>query len=145
MRPMALAALLGTTVAAWAASAAGQPTGTVRAQVRVNPLSVAVVVPTDPPKVGKDFSIRANVSNAGSTPQQNVAVTLVAPQALVLREPVTQTIPRIGQVEVKGVRWNACTTVAGGYVVMARAIAGPFTAESLGQIVQVKPAKSPAC
>jgi len=145
VRHAALLCALGAALAAGVASAAGAPSGTVQAVVRVSPLSVAVVVPTDPVKVGKDFRIRADVTNAGSTAIQNVAVSLLAPQALTLRNPVAQTIPRVGPAEVRGVKWDACTTTAGGYVVMARATAGATIVESSGQLVQVTSPKNPTC
>jgi len=51
-----------------------------------------VVAPADPVKAGKDFRIRALVASAGSATLRNVAVTLVAPQPLVLRNPATQVM-----------------------------------------------------
>jgi hypothetical protein len=80
MRNAALCCAICAAVLASAASGTGPPSGTVLARVLVSPLSVAVVVPPDPPKVGRDFRIRAEVANAGSSAVQNVAVTLLAPQ-----------------------------------------------------------------
>jgi hypothetical protein len=117
----------------------------VQGRVLVNPLSVVVLVQQDPVKVGRDFRIRAEVTNAGSSALQNVAVTLLAPQALVLRDPLTQVLPRVGPADVRGVKWDACTPAAGGYVVMARATVGPFTVESAGWLVQIELAKRPSC
>jgi hypothetical protein len=55
----------------------------------------------------------------------------------VLRDPGTQVLPRVGADVDRRLRWDACSTTAGGYVVMARAAAGPFNAESRGELVQV--------
>jgi hypothetical protein len=145
VRPAVLACALCSGLVAGAASASGPRSGSVQGQVRVNPLSVVVVVPADPVKAGKDFRIHAQVANAGASAVQNVAVTLVVPPALVLRDPVTQTLPRMGPAEVRTVHWAACSTTVGVYVVMARAISGPFTAESAGQLVQIRPATRPSC
>jgi hypothetical protein len=140
----ALVLALGTALAA-VASAAGSPSGTVQATVLVNPMSVAVVVPTDPQKTGKDFRVRADVTNSGASALQNVSVTLLAPPALVLRDPVTQVLPSVMPAQVRSVKWDVCTTSAGGYVLMARASVGPFTTESSGQVVQVTSAKRASC
>jgi len=102
-------------------------------------------VPADPVKAGKDFRIHAEVSNAGASALRNVAVTLIAPQELVLRDPVTQVLSRLGPGAVQAVHWAACTAVVGGYVVVARAAAGSFIAQSTGQLVQVGAAKQARC
>jgi hypothetical protein len=136
--------VLGTALAA-VASAAGSPSGTVQATVLVNPISVAVVVPPDPQKTGKDFRVRAEVTSSGASALQNVVVTLLAAQALVLRDPVTQVLPSVMPAQVRSVKWDACTTSAGGYVLMARVSVGAFTTESSGQVVQVTSAKRASC
>jgi hypothetical protein len=145
MKGAGLACALGAALVAGAASASGPPSGTVQGRVRVSPLSVAVVVPSDPVKVGKDFRIRAEVTNSGPSALQNVAVTLLAPQTLVLRDPATQALPRVGPAEVRGIRWDVCTTTPGDYVMMSRATAGAFSVESTGQLVQITSAKRPSC
>lgn len=144
MRRSAFVCTLVLALAAGAAYASG-PSGTVQVRVVVNPLSVAVLVPPGSVKAGKDFRIRAEVTNAGSSTVQNVSVRLLAPQALVLRDPATQVLPRVGPGVDRRVRWDACSTTAGGYVVMARATAGALTAESTGQLVQITPANRPRC
>jgi len=145
MRNAALCCAICAAVLASAAGGTGPPSGTVLARVLVSPLSVTVVVPAEPPKVGRDFWIRAEVANAGSSAVQNVAVTLLAPQALLLRDAATQVLPQVRAAEIRSVRWDACATTTGGYVVMARATAGPFTAESPGQLLQLTAAKRPSC
>jgi hypothetical protein len=136
---------VSAALAAGAASASGSPSGAVQARVLVNPLSVVVLVPSDPVKAGRNFRIRAEVTNASSSALRNVAVALVAPQALVVRDPATQVLPRVGPGADRRARWDACTTAAGGYVVMARATVGLFTSESAGQLVQVESAQRPSC
>jgi hypothetical protein len=143
VRHAAFACIVCLGLVGGVARATGPPSGIVQARVLVNPLSVAVLVPPDPQKVGKDFRIRAEVTNAGPTSVQNVAVTLLAPQSLVLRAPATQSLPLVPPAATRGVRWDACTTTAGGYVVMARATAGPFTVESTGQLVRIASTNKP--
>jgi hypothetical protein len=65
--------------------------------------------------------------------------------ALVLRNPGTQALARVGPGVDRRVRWDACTTSEGNYVVMARATVGPFTAESSGELVQITSARRPSC
>jgi hypothetical protein len=114
--------------------------------VLVNPLSVVVVVaPPSPIKAGQAFRIQALVANAGPATLQNVAVSVVAPSPLVLRDPATQVLPRLGPVTARTIGWGVCTTTPGGYIVMARATSGPFTSESTGQLVQIAPVKRPSC
>jgi hypothetical protein len=140
-----LCALCAAVAAGVARAAAAPPSGTITARVLVSPLSVSVLVPASPVKAGQDFRIRADVTNAGSTALQNVAVTLVASSALTLRDPVTQVLARVGAGVDRRARWDVCTTTAGGYVVMVRATAGPFAAGSAGELVEVTSAKRPAC
>jgi hypothetical protein len=140
-----VACAVSVVAAAASAHAAGSPSGAVQGRVLVNPLSAAVFVPSGLVKAGQDFRLRAEVTNASSSVFRNVAVTLVVPGALVLREPATQVLPRLGAVDVRGVNWEACTATAGGYVLIARATAGSFTVESKGQLVQVMAAKQPRC
>jgi hypothetical protein len=140
-----VACAVSVVAAAASAHAAGSPSGTVQGRVVVNPLSTAAFVPSGLVKAGQDFRLRAEVTNAGSSVFRNVAVTLVVPQALVLREPATQVLPRLGAIDMRAVNWEACVTAGGGYVVIARATAGSFTVESKGQLVQVTAAKQPRC
>ena len=140
-----LCALCAVVAAGVAHAAAAPPSGTIAARVLVSPLSVSILIPGNPVKAGKDFRIRADVANDGSTALQNVAVTLIAPSALTLRDPVTQVLPRVGAGVDRRARWDACTTAPSGYVVMARATAGSFTAESAGELVDVASARRPAC
>ena len=145
MRHASLICALCAALVAGGAGAAGPPSGTIQARLVVSPLSVAVLVPSDPVKAGKDFRIHAELANAGSSALQNVAVTLLTPQALILRDPVTQLVPRIGPAGARSVHWDACAATPGGYVVMARATAGPFTVESAGQLVQITSVKRSTC
>jgi hypothetical protein len=140
-----LCALCAAVAGGVARAASGPPSGTITARAVVSPLSVSVLVPASPVNAGKDFRIRADVTNTGSTALQNVAVTLVVPSALISRDPVTQVLPRVGEGVDRRARWDVCTTTMGGYVVMARATAGPFAAETAGELVDVTSAKRPAC
>jgi hypothetical protein len=138
-----LVALCAVLAVGAAPNAQGAASGGVEGRVLVNPLSVVLRGPPDPVRAGRDFRLRAEVTNAGSTTFSNVPVTLVAPAALTLREPATQTIPRIRQSDTRRAHWNACTTTVGNYVLVARVTVGPFTAESAAQVVQVVAANRP--
>lgn len=146
MRFAALAcALCAALVAGAARGAQGPPSGAVQGRVLVNALSVVLEVPTDPVKAGRDFRIRAHVTNAGSVAVENVRVSLVSPPGLRLSDPRTQTLPRIGPGAERTVRWGACSRIVGNYIVIARATEGLFTVESAGQVVQIVSANNPSC
>ena len=146
MRTAALACAVCVAMAAGIASAAtGPPGGTVAARVLANPLSVELFVPAGTVKAGTNVRLRAEVSNDGQTTVQNVGVSLAAPQGVVLRDPVTQVVPRIGRGASRRVHWDACSPTADGFVFVVRATTGQFTAVSAGALVQIVPAKRPAC
>lgn len=113
--------------------------GTVNARVLVNPLSVEVIRPADPLRQGRWFRVVAQVTNGGATRLDGVGVTLVRPPALLMQGPATQTIPRIPGQSSRRAHWEVCSNTPGGYVVLARAKVGPFTAESPGVVVQILP------
>jgi uncharacterized membrane protein len=135
-RALLTCALLGA-IAAGVARADPPGSGFVSGRVLVNPLYITVLVPSTPVRTGRDFRIRAEVDNAGSTALQDVAVTLVRPTGLVLRDPARQVLPRVGPGRDRRVRWDVCARNAGSYVVMARAASGAFTSESSAEIIQV--------
>ena len=141
----ALCAICAVLAAGVASAATGPPSGTVTGRLLVNPMSVALVLPSGPVAAGKNFKVRATVANAGAAALQNVAVTLVAPSSLALRDPATQHVAVIAPAGGASMKWDACATVSGGYILLARAIAGPFVSDSTGQLVQVAQAKKPTC
>jgi hypothetical protein len=108
-------------------------------RVLVNPLSVTVNVPDAPRRRGAVFRISASVANTGTSRLENVSVTLVRSPALRLDRPATQVIPRIPPLASRRADWDVCSNVPGSYVVLARAEVAPFTAESLGAVVQILP------
>jgi hypothetical protein len=116
----------------------------VQGRVLVNPLVVVVVAPSSV-RAGTAFPIGIGVANLGPTPVHNVAVTLVAPPGVVLRSPATQMLPLLGARRVRGLLWNACSATPGGYIVLARAVSGPYTAESTGRLVNVTATPRPSC
>ena len=105
----------------------------------MNPLAVEVTRPDEPLRRGRWFRVVAQVTNGGPSRLDGVAITLVRPPALLLQGPATQTIPRIPARESQRAHWEVCSNTPGGYVVLARAAVGPFTAESLGALVQILP------
>jgi hypothetical protein len=133
-------ALACTVLAVSAASAAqAGDSGSISGRVLVNPLSVEVTRPDEPLRRGRWFRVVALVANGGATRLDAVGVTLVRPPALLLQGQATQTIPRIPARASRRVHWEVCSNTPGGYVVLARAHVGPFTAESLGALVQILP------
>ena len=140
-RVVLICALLGA-IAAGVARADPPGSGSVAGRVLVNPLYVTVLVPSSPVRTGRDFRIRVDVANAGAVPLLNVAVTLVRPTGVALRDRARQVLPRIAPLDQRRVNWDACVRNAGSYVFMARATTGPFTAESPAAVVEVTGARS---
>jgi len=136
-----LAASFAALVALAAGSAQGADTQGVVGSVTVNPLSVEVTLPTDPIKTGRWFRINALISNAASTPFDNVVVTLVHPAALQLGSKDTQTIPRVPALGSKPAKWDACSSTPGSYVVLARAEVKAYVSESSAKVVSVVQSK----
>jgi hypothetical protein len=137
MRRLALACAVLAVSAASAAQAGDS--GSVTGRVLVNPLTVEVTRPDEPLRRGRWFRVVAQVANGGSTRLDGVAVTLVRPPALLIQGPTTQTLPRIPARASRRVHWEACSNTPGGYIVLARAQVGPFTAESPGVVAQILP------
>jgi hypothetical protein len=137
MRRSALACLAVAVVTAGAAQAGDS--GSITGRVLANPLSVTIDVPADPKPRGKTFRIRADVANAGAKVLDDVVVTLVRDQGIRLDPKPSQTIPRIPSGESRRVVWSACSNKPGDYLVLARAAAGQFVAESPAELVQILP------
>jgi hypothetical protein len=127
------------------AASSASPGGTIGGRVLVSPIRVDIDVPDRTPKAGTRFNVRAHVTNDGSTALNGVAVRLVAPAALVLYDPVVQTLPRIGPGGVRSASWKACSAAAGNYVVLARATLGASSTDSTSAVVGVREAKRPTC
>lgn len=133
-------ALLCATLAVSAVSVAqAGDSSSITGRVLVNPLTVEVTRPDEPLRRGRWFRVVAQVTNGGATRLDGVGVTLVRPPALLLQGPATQTIPRIPARASRRANWEACSNTPGGYVVLARAEVGPFTAESAGALIQILP------
>ncbi len=137
MRRLALACAALAVSAASAAQAGDS--GSITGRVVVNPLSVEVTRPDEPLRRGRWFRVVAQVTNGGATRLDGVGVTVVRPPALLVEGPTTQLIPRIPARASRRVHWEVCSNTPGGYVVLARASVGPFSAESLGALVQILP------
>jgi hypothetical protein len=126
-----------------AAQAGGS--GSITGRLVASPLSVEVMVPTDPVRAGRQFRIRAEVVNSGSTPLRNVDVSLVRDSAIVLYDPAHQVLNRVAPGRDKRVGWDACSRTPGSYVVLVRAVSSPFTAESAGALVRITDVRRPTC
>ena len=98
-----------------------------------------VDVAGDPVKRGSWFRITAQVSNAGPTPLDNVAVTLVHPVGLQLDRNETQTLARVPARGSKPAKWEACSNAPASYVILGRAEVGALVSESSANVVQVVP------
>jgi hypothetical protein len=139
MRWLVLAWVVTTALATGAAQA--DDTGAIIGTVRANPLLVEVTLPTDPIKRGRWFRVTAQVSNAGSTPLDNVAVTLVHPAGLQLDRNETQTLVRVPAQGSKPAKWEACSDSPASYVVLARAEVGAYVTESPAKVAQIVPGR----
>jgi hypothetical protein len=134
MKLLTLACALAALVAG---AARGSDIQGVVGSVTANPLTVEVTTPAEPIKRGRWFKVLVQVSNAGAMQFDNVTVTLVHPQGLQLDRKAEQTIARLPAFSSKPARWEACSSTAGGYVVLARAEVGAFVSESQAQVVQI--------
>lgn len=139
-------ALLSAIVAVGAASVAQTGASTsITGRVLANPLSVEVIVPPDPVRAGREFRIRAELVNSGSTALRNVEMRLERDSAIVLYDPVRQVLDRVGPGRDRRVVWDACSRRPGSYVVLVRATADPFTAESPAEVVEITDVRRPTC
>ena len=145
MRSTTLVCVVCAAIAAGVARADPPGAGSIPGRVLVSPISVGILVPTVPVREGRDFRIRADVANAGTVALQDVAVRLVRPAGITLRDPARQDLPRIAPGGDRRVQWDACARNAGSYVVMVRATDGPFTSESAGAVIQVTPDGRSTC
>jgi uncharacterized membrane protein len=133
--------LLTLACAALAALVAGAARGAdvqgVVGSVTANPLTVELTTPAEPIKRGRWFKVLVQVSNAGAMQFDDVTVTLVHPQGFQLDRKAEQTIARLPAFGSKPAKWEACSSTAGSYIVLARAEAGAFVSESPAQVVQI--------
>jgi hypothetical protein len=111
----------------------------ITGRVLVDPLSVTVNVPDTSRRRGVTFRVSATVANASASRVEIVSVTLVRSSSLLLDRVPTQVIPRIPPLASRRAVWEACSNLPGTYVVLARAQAGPFSAESPGALIQIVP------
>jgi hypothetical protein len=144
VKPVGLICALAAVLCTGAASSAA-PGGSIGGTVRVAPVHVAIDLPARAPQAGTTFNLRARVTNDGSTPLNGVTVQLVAPAALVLYDPVVQSLPRIAVGGTRNASWQACVVTGGHYVVLARAALAPFLIESTSAVVSVQAARRPTC
>lgn len=126
---------LGLVAGAHAAGS-GSITGTV---VAVNPLTVSLTLSPSSTFVGGSLSATATIVNTGGAPVAGVTLVLVADPNLAVSGGDTRpigTIPGNGTVQAL---WPLCALKAGGYVVLARATAGPLRTDSAAQVLNVSP------
>ena len=126
-------------VAGAAGAARAGDSGSILGTVAASPLAVEVTRPDEPLRRGRWFRVVARVANGGPVRLEDVSVRLVRPQQLRLAGPATQTIARIPARESRRVDWEMCSNTPGSYIVLARAQAGSFGAESPGAVVQILP------
>jgi hypothetical protein len=143
MRRLALVCA-AVAVAAVGAAQTGS-SSSITGRVLVSPLSVSVLVPTDPVRAGREFRIRAEVVNAGSVAVHEVEIRLVRDPAIVLYDPVRQVLDRVGPGRDRRVTWDACARRPGSYVVLVRATTAALQAESAGAVLEITDARRPTC
>jgi hypothetical protein len=117
------------------AAGGGSVTGTV---VVVSPLTVSLAISPPIASVGGSVTASATVFNPGSTPVANVVLTLAAdPNLTIAGSGATQVLGTIPGNSTAGASWSLCPLAGGNYVVVARANAGSFEADSPAQVLNV--------
>ena len=128
---------LGLVAGAHAAGS-GSVTGSVTV-APLNPLTVSLTLSSSSTSVGGSITANATVLNSGGSPVTDVEVVFTADPNLTVLGGETRplgTIPAGGSASTS---WPVCALAAGGYVVVARVTAGPFQADSPGQLLNVSP------
>ena len=130
---------LGIVAGAHAAGS-GSITGRVTVAA-LNPLTVSLTLSTPSASVGGSVTATATVVNSSSAPINNVTVALTADPnlAVVGGETRTTGVPANSSASVS---WSFCPLLPGGYVVAATATAGPFHADSQGELLNVSASSS---
>lgn len=127
------AALLLALGLATGAHAAGS--GTIKAAVRANPLSVSLSIAPGQVAAGAPATATATVRNLGTAALSTVAVTLRADPTLTVAN-ATKSIASLAGLGSAQLTWPVCSGGAGSFLLVAAATAGAFTAESTAQLLQ---------
>jgi hypothetical protein len=131
---------LGLVGGAHAATGGSITASVVVVSSPVNPLTVSLTVSPPIIAVGGFATAAATVSNTGSVAINNVAVTLGGDANVAISGGDTRTIATIPANSSGAVTWQLCALAAGNYIVIAQATAGPYRADSQGQLLGVMPA-----
>ncbi|MFY9578674.1 MAG: hypothetical protein WAQ33_05065 [Gaiellaceae bacterium] len=118
------------------AAGSGSITGSVTV-APVDPLTVTLTLSSPSTSVGGSVSAAATVRNSGGAPLANVVVVLTADPNLTVAGGETRplgTIPGGGSASAS---WTLCALRPAGYVVVVRATAGSFGADSPAQVLNV--------
>lgn len=119
------------------AGARGAGGGVVSGRVVANPLSVSLAFAASTTAVGSPVSATATVRNAGAAALANVTVALTGDVNLAVAGGDTRTIATLPASGSAAVSWSVCPLAGGGYVVLAKAQAGAFAADSAAQVLNV--------
>jgi hypothetical protein len=131
--------ILGTVLLALAlvAGAHAAGSGSITGSVLVNPLTVSLALSSPSTSVGGSVSAAATVLNSGGAPAANVVVVLTADPNLTVSGGETRPFGTIPARASANASWSLCALKPGGYVVVVRATAGSFQADSRGQLLNV--------
>jgi hypothetical protein len=131
----AAAVLLLALVLVGGAQAAGG--GSVGGSVVPNPLQVTLALSSGSSSVGAQSTATATAHNLGAVVLANVVVTLSADPNLAVAGGTIRTIGSIAGGGSAQVSWQVCPLGPGGFVVLAEATAGSFSAGSPAQVLSV--------
>lgn len=95
--------------------------GVVSATVKVNPLQVTLLVPTEPISVGEAFTVQATVENQGESRIRRVTATLHVPDGLDVRGPDTRRLRPLEPLGSRSTEWQLTATQPVGFVLMVTA------------------------
>jgi hypothetical protein len=145
-RRSAAGALAVAAAIACTSRSEGAGFGTVGASVTVSPLLVTLSLSTADGLVGEPILARASVTNAGLAALANAALTLRAdPTGLRVGGSNPRPLGELESGRTRSVSWQLCGLQPGSYVVLARATASGFGADSRAATLRLAPAERARC
>jgi uncharacterized membrane protein len=150
MRPrsrLALApALVAVVLAVATAGSLNAESASINASVRVVPLEITLELSTVDARVGDAVKARATIRNAGPIRISNVTAELrVDTSAISVRGSLVAAIARLQPGHAAAVSWTLCPTLAGNYLVLARATVDGASAESEARVLTVGEQRRRGC
>jgi hypothetical protein len=145
-RRSAAGALAVAAAIACTSRSEGAGFATVGASVTVIPLLVTLSLSTAEGLIGEPILARASVTNAGPAALANAALTLRAdPTGLRVGGSNPRPLGVLGSAQTSTVSWQLCGLQPGSYVVLARATASGFGADSPAAMLRLASADRPRC